>query len=126
MRHMRGTEQKVPRPHLGHPILHPVPSRPSGNEINLVAQMRNLRPIGRTGGEPELQITVPEHLDGAARRPWQRQGGGKPTLAAVYDPCFVLPDWHSIKPRHQGNRVKLSARSSPDRAGVSKEGFQRR
>ena len=39
--------------------------------------MRYLRPIGRTGSEPELKITVDEHFSRPPRCSWERERSGK-------------------------------------------------
>src|SRR5205809_217398 len=39
--------------------------------------MRDLRSIGGTRGEPDLHLAVDENLGRPARRPRQREGGGK-------------------------------------------------
>ena len=59
---MGGTEEEVTGADLCCLVFNPVAGGSSGNNINFVAQMRNLRPIGRASGKPKLQITVNEHF----------------------------------------------------------------
>jgi len=65
MRHMRGAEQQVAGADIAHPVLDPVPARPRGNKIELVARMRNLRAIRRAGGDlpTTLIVRADEEID---------------------------------------------------------------
>src|SRR6185312_4322391 len=48
-----------------------------GHEIKLVAQMRYLRAVGGSCGEPDLQVGVDENLSRTSRRPRKGERGGK-------------------------------------------------
>jgi len=89
MRDMRGTEEQVAGTDSGHLILYPVTAGASGNEIEFVAEMRNLWAIRGPSGEPYFKISVDEHLGRTARRSRECKRGGKATLAAACDPSWV-------------------------------------
>jgi hypothetical protein len=73
MRHMRGAEQKVAGADLGDSVFHPVAARSSGDDIEFIALMRNLRPVRGSCGEPDFKISINEHLGGSPRCPRQRK-----------------------------------------------------
>src|SRR6516165_12834511 len=58
---MCGAKQQIPRANRGHFVLDPVPASASGNKVQLVALVRNLRAVRGSCGKPYLQVAVDEH-----------------------------------------------------------------
>jgi hypothetical protein len=75
VRDMRGTEQDIAGADCGYRVLDPLTAGARGDEIEFVALMRDLRSIGRTGGEPDLEIAVNEHLGRSSWCPWESERG---------------------------------------------------
>lgn len=73
---MCGAEQNVAGADRGHRVLYPVTAGSGGDEIELVALMRNLWAVCGPSGEPYLQIPVNED---SADRPGAR---GRASAAA--------------------------------------------
>src|SRR3954468_24862199 len=99
VRYLRGTEQQIAGADIVYPVLDPVATGAAGDDVQFVAWVRNLRPIGWPGREADLQIAIDKHLSRAARGSWQRQGSGEqygrrraiyPTLADVDPPAAFL------------------------------------
>lgn len=83
VRHMCGAKQQIPWAYCSHFVLDPVPTGASGNEIQFVALVRNLRAVRRSCGESYFQFAVNEHLGrdrpgvrGKARAAASDTGGG--------------------------------------------------
>ena len=77
MRNMRGAEEDVTPANCGHLLLNPVTAGAGGDEIKLVAVMRNLWAIRGSSSEPYFEISVDENLRRSPRRPRQGEGCGK-------------------------------------------------
>jgi hypothetical protein len=54
VRHMGGTEEEITGADLYYLVFNPVAGGSSGDDINFVAQMRNLWPIGGASGKSKL------------------------------------------------------------------------
>jgi hypothetical protein len=77
MRNVGGAEPQVAGANLGHVILYPVTAGAGGDEIQFVAEVRNLWAIPGSSGEPYFQVSVNEHLSRAAWRARECKRGGK-------------------------------------------------
>src|SRR5882762_8798781 len=77
MGNMRGTEQHVARTNCGYRFPDSIMAASGGDEIEFIALMRDLRSVGRAGGESDLKITVNEHFGRSPRCPWQSERGGE-------------------------------------------------
>ena len=58
----RGAEEKVARADCSHLVLHPVAAGSSGDDVEFVARMWDLRAVGGSSGKPDLKIAVYEYL----------------------------------------------------------------
>src|SRR6476646_8053626 len=77
MGHMRGTEQHVARTNCSYRFLDSIVGASGGDEIEFIALMRDLRSVGRAGGESDFKITVNEHFGRSPWCPWQSERGDK-------------------------------------------------
>ncbi len=77
MRDLGGAEENVAGANGGHVVPYPVTTGPRGDEIKFVAQMRNLWTIGGSSGEPDLEISVNEHLSRSPRCAREGKRGSK-------------------------------------------------
>jgi hypothetical protein len=77
MFYVRGAEKQVARANLGNLVFNPVAGSPGGNDVDFVAKVRDLWPVGWPGGEPEFQIAIDEHLGGTPRRSRQSKCGSE-------------------------------------------------
>jgi hypothetical protein len=62
MRDMRSAEQHVARTNRSYHVLNSITAGSGSDEIEFVALMWNLRPIGGARGEPDFEFTVNEHF----------------------------------------------------------------
>lgn len=77
MRYMGGAEEKVAGANRGHLIIYPVTAGASADEIQFVAEGRNLWAIRGSSGEPYSQIAVNEHLSRAPGHARECKRGSK-------------------------------------------------
>jgi hypothetical protein len=77
MRYVGGAEQKVAGANLGYFILYPVTAGAGGDEIQFVAEVRNLWAIPGSSGEPYFQVSVNEYLSRAPGGARECKRGGK-------------------------------------------------
>jgi len=86
VRDMRGGKQKIARADRGDPILDPIVTCTAGDDIQLVALVRHLRPVSRPGGETSLEIAIDEDFGRSARGYWQGPVPRRATPPVACDP----------------------------------------